>query len=51
MEGIQGFVTHKFPQRSMYFGGVQGSLYHPINGLSADADPRRAGGIAYGGQT
>ena len=34
---------------SMYFGGVQAALYHPTEGLIAAADPRRTGGIAWGG--
>ncbi|WP_088241311.1 gamma-glutamyltransferase [Calothrix rhizosoleniae] len=49
MEEIKGFVTFQFPELSMYFGGVQASLWHPSLGLSAAADPRRAGGVAYGG--
>lgn len=37
-----------FPDLSMYFGGVQATLYHPQQGLRAVADPRRRGGIAQG---
>ena len=32
----------------MYFGGVQAALWNPRDGLLAAADPRRAGGVAYG---
>lgn len=46
--GLEGFVPREFPQRSMYFGGVQAALWHRERGLLAAADPRRAGGIAYG---
>ncbi|MEA5572629.1 gamma-glutamyltransferase [Calothrix sp. UHCC 0171] len=44
---IEGFITHEFPGLSMYFGGVQAALWSPRMGLSAAADPRRAGGVAY----
>ncbi|MDJ0736617.1 MAG: gamma-glutamyltransferase [Nostocaceae cyanobacterium] len=47
---IEGFITHEFPGLSMYFGGVQAALWNPQIGLSAAADPRRAGGVAYGGK-
>ena len=40
--------TRQFAE-SMYFGGVQAALYHPTKGLIAAADPRRTGGIAWGG--
>lgn len=46
---IGGFITHCFPKLSMYFGGVQATLWHPQYGLSAAADPRRTGGVARGG--
>ena len=32
----------------MYFGGVQGALGHPNQGLTAAADPRRSGAVALG---
>ena len=41
--------TRQFAGLSMYFGGVQAALYHPTKGLIAAADPRRTGGIAWGG--
>lgn len=41
--------SRQFTELSMYFGGVQAALYHPTEGLIAAADPRRTGGIAWGG--
>ena len=41
-------TTRQFAELSMYFGGVQAALYHPTEGLTAAADPRRTGGIAWG---
>ncbi|MGF1539014.1 MAG: gamma-glutamyltransferase [Pleurocapsa sp.] len=41
-------VTRQFPQLSMYFGGVQAALWSPTTGLTAAADPRRTGAIAWG---
>ncbi len=38
-----------FPDRSMYFGGVQAALWDHSAGLFEVADPRRTGGIARGG--
>lgn len=40
-------TSRQFAGLSMYFGGVQAALSHPIDGLSAAADPRRTGGIAW----
>ena len=42
-------TTRQFEGLSMYFGGVQAALYHPTEGLIAAADPRRTGGVAWGG--
>ncbi|MGL5080816.1 MAG: gamma-glutamyltransferase [Microcoleaceae cyanobacterium] len=42
-------AVRRFPQLSMYFGGVQAVLWHPDSGLRAAADLRRAGGVAQGG--
>lgn len=42
--GIRGF-----PDRSMYFGGVQAALWDRAAGLFEVADPRRTGGVARGG--
>ena len=41
-------TSRGFEGLSMYFGGVQAALYHPKNGLSAAADPRRNGAVAWG---
>ena len=40
--------NRQFEGLSMYFGGVQAAMAHPIYGLTAAADPRRTGGIAWG---
>lgn len=40
--------SRQFEGLSMYFGGVQAALYDPADGLTAAADPRRIGGIAWG---
>lgn len=40
---------HPFSTTSMYFGGVQATLWEPDKGLTAAADARRAGAIAQGG--
>jgi gamma-glutamyltranspeptidase/glutathione hydrolase len=47
---MAGWLARPFPKLSMYFGGVQAALWHPLSGLSAAADPRRAGCIAEGGR-
>ena len=44
-----GFSLQPFSAPSMYFGGVQAALWEPNRGLSAAADPRRAGAVAEGG--
>ncbi|MBE9046221.1 gamma-glutamyltransferase [Pleurocapsales cyanobacterium LEGE 10410] len=41
-------LSRQFEGLSMYFGGVQAALYQPNDGLTAAADPRRTGGIAWG---
>jgi gamma-glutamyltranspeptidase/glutathione hydrolase len=46
---IDGPVRH-FPERSMYFGGVQAAAWSPAAGLVGTADPRRSGGTATGGK-
>lgn len=38
--------TRAMPPHSMYFGGVAACLWEPSSGLSAAADPRRAGATA-----
>ncbi len=45
---VEGAVRH-FPERSMYFGGVQVATWSPASGLAATADPRRSGDVASGG--
>ncbi len=45
---VETAVRH-FPQRSMYFGGVQAASWSPAAGLAATADPRRSGDVARGG--
>ncbi|VEP13391.1 Gamma-glutamyltransferase [Hyella patelloides LEGE 07179] len=43
-----GIPNRQFEGLSMYFGGVQAAMAHPNEGLTAAADPRRIGGIAWG---
>ena len=42
-------TSRQFEGLSMYFGGVQAACGHPTHGLTAAADPRRTGGIAWSG--
>jgi gamma-glutamyltranspeptidase/glutathione hydrolase len=46
---VTGFDTRRFPDLSMYFGGVQASLWDPLTGFFEVADQRRSGGVAHGG--
>lgn len=46
LPGELGLPTRSMPAHSMYFGGVAACLWEPSTGLSAAADPRRAGAIA-----
>ncbi len=46
---VDGPVRH-FPERSMYFGGVQAAAWSPADGLIGTADPRRSGDTAAGGR-
>ncbi len=46
---VDGPVRH-FPERSMYFGGVQATAWSPADGLVGTADPRRSGDTATGGK-
>ncbi len=41
-------TSRQFKGLSMYFGGVQAAMAHSTDGLTAAADPRRTGGIAWG---
>jgi gamma-glutamyltranspeptidase/glutathione hydrolase len=49
VEAFDDLVARRFPDLSMYFGGVQTALWDPRAGLYEAADPRRTGGIARGG--
>lgn len=49
MSEVSGFDLRRFPDISMYFGGVQASLWDPLAGFFEMADPRRSGGVAHGG--
>jgi gamma-glutamyltranspeptidase/glutathione hydrolase len=46
---IDGHEPRRFPDLSMYFGGVQAAITDEMAGLFAVADPRRTGGVARGG--
>ena len=46
---VGDMVARRFPDASMYFGGVQAALWDPVGGLDGAADPRRSGGTARGG--
>jgi gamma-glutamyltranspeptidase/glutathione hydrolase len=41
--------VRRFPDLSMYFGGVPAALWDPVAGHFEAADPRRTGGTATGG--
>ncbi|WP_019506856.1 gamma-glutamyltransferase [Pleurocapsa sp. PCC 7319] len=41
-------TSRQFKGHSMYFGGVQAAMAHPTAGLTAAADLRRTGAIAWG---
>ena len=49
VSAVTGFELRRFPDISMYFGGVQAALWDPIAGFFEMADPRRAGAVAQGG--
>ena len=46
---VDDMTARRFPDLSMYFGGVQAALWDPVGGLYGAADPRRSGGTARGG--
>jgi gamma-glutamyltranspeptidase/glutathione hydrolase len=50
-DSLEGFISRPFAKLSMYFGGVQAAFWHRKEGLTASADCRREGAIAYGGET
>jgi gamma-glutamyltranspeptidase/glutathione hydrolase len=47
---VDDMTPRRFPDISMYFGGVQAALWDPLAGLYETADPRRTGGTARGGE-
>lgn len=49
VEPFDDLVTRRFPDRSMYFGGVGLALHEPGAGLFQVADSRRTGAVAVGG--
>lgn len=49
VEPFDGLAARRFPDLSMYFGGVQAALWDPVAGLFGAADPRRSGAVARGG--
>jgi gamma-glutamyltranspeptidase/glutathione hydrolase len=49
VEAVDDLATRRFPDLSMYFGGVQAALWDPVAGHFEAADPRRSGGVAAGG--
>jgi len=49
VRSIDGMTARRFPDISMYFGGVQAAVHDPIAGLYGAADPRRSGDTARGG--
>jgi gamma-glutamyltranspeptidase/glutathione hydrolase len=50
VEGFDDLVLRRFPDLSMYFGGVGAAMFDPVAGLFQHADPRRALGTATGGR-
>ncbi|MCB2223910.1 MAG: gamma-glutamyltransferase [Actinobacteria bacterium] len=51
VEAFDGMGVRRFPDLSMYFGGVGVALFDPAAGLFQVADSRRALGAASGGST
>ena len=49
VEDVDDLEVRRFPDISMYFGGVQAALWDPAAGLFGAADPRRTGAVARGG--
>jgi gamma-glutamyltranspeptidase/glutathione hydrolase len=49
VEPFDDMEVRRFPDLSMYFGGVAATVWDPVAGLFAAADPRRSGGTARGG--
>lgn len=46
---VDGFELREFDRPHMYFGGVQAASWCPGEGVSAVADSRRSGAVAFGG--
>lgn len=49
VEAFDDLTLRRFPDISMFFGGVQAALWDPAAGHFEAADPRRTGGTARGG--
>jgi len=49
VRSTDGMTARRFPDRAMYFGGVQAAVFDPIAGLYGAADQRRSGDTARGG--
>jgi gamma-glutamyltranspeptidase/glutathione hydrolase len=49
VEAFDDFALRRFPDLSMYFGGVGLAMFDPASGLYEAADPRRTGATAVGG--
>lgn len=49
ISGFDGMQVRRFPDLSMYFGGVGVAMFDPAAGLYQVADSRRALGVASGG--
>lgn len=49
VEAVDDARVRRFPDRSMYFGGVGVAMFDPAAGLFQVADPRRTGATAVGG--
>jgi gamma-glutamyltranspeptidase/glutathione hydrolase len=50
LEELGSERIRRYPERDMFFGGVQAALLDPVQGLSAAADPRRDGATWVSGQ-
>jgi len=48
-DAIQDLTVRRFPDLSMYFGGVGVVVWDPIAGMFPASDPRRTGDVAIGG--
>jgi gamma-glutamyltranspeptidase/glutathione hydrolase len=48
---LEGLQHRRFPDLSMYFGGVGVAMWDPVAGLFGAADPRRSGAVVTGGHS